>query len=261
MRLLSALLTVALTLAVIFAAIYWVAPIALSFYAARKALPIARVVPTDLRDLTASQSAGTKLSYFGYEFEVPWTDLDESKTKLYPENRPDKNRVVLTFHCGLRLQMTALPEHEFANEFTGEDFKMSPQKVEAVFGRGTSKSDYQFVKNVYEFTPDRMHYWSLSPGVHYREDIVLMIKSIMPTRAANSGIFRIQNQSCKGFQQGNPGVRQNSFVVDLYSDDGGVDFIFDVAHYNNPIGLTQPEINRVVQSLHKISPSSPLAQR
>jgi hypothetical protein len=196
------------------------------------------------------------LSYFDYEFEVPWTDLDDSKTKLYPENNPDKNRVVLTFHSGLRLQMTVVPAHEFADEFTKEDFKMSPQKFEAVFGRGTSKSDYQFVKNVYEFTPARMHYWSLSPGVHYREDVVLMIKSIMPAKAAESGIFRIQNQSYKGFQQGNPEVRQNSFLVDLYSDDGGVEFILMQRSSPNPTFVTQPEINRIIQSLHKAPPES-----
>jgi len=37
-----------------------------------------------LKDTSVSEAPGTKLSYFGYEFEVPWSDLDESQTKLYP---------------------------------------------------------------------------------------------------------------------------------------------------------------------------------
>ena len=76
--------TVALTVTIIFVGVSWVALVALSFYAARKVPPVARVVPTDLKDTSVSEAPGTKLSYFGYEFEVPWSDLDESQTKLYP---------------------------------------------------------------------------------------------------------------------------------------------------------------------------------
>jgi hypothetical protein len=76
--------TIVVTLAVIFACAYWIAPIALSFYAARTALPVARIVPTELKDHSVSQSPGTKLTYLGYEFEVPWNDLDETKTGCIP---------------------------------------------------------------------------------------------------------------------------------------------------------------------------------
>jgi len=35
-----------------------------------------------LKDLSTSTAPGRKLSYFGYEFDVPWDDLDEQKTRL-----------------------------------------------------------------------------------------------------------------------------------------------------------------------------------
>src|SRR5579863_9482415 len=114
MRLLRHLATSVVTLAVILAGIYWIAPIGLSFYAARKALPVARIVPTELKDHSVSQAPGTKLSYLGYEFEVPWNDLDEAKTVLYPKDKPQKTRVVLAFQSGLRLMVTAVPPREFA---------------------------------------------------------------------------------------------------------------------------------------------------
>jgi hypothetical protein len=244
------LITIVVTLAVIFVGVYWVAPVALSFYAARKALPVAKVVPADLKDKSVSEAPGTKLSYFSYEFEVPWTDLDESKTALYPKDKPEKTRAVLTFHSGLRLMVSFAPPREFANQFA-TDFKMPPESFEAVFGRGTAKSDYDFVKNVYEFTPSKMHYWSLSSGVHVREMIVLLIKSIMPSKPAETGIFNIQNGSYRGFQQGNSQIRQDKLLVDLFSDDGGVEFIFFQKDYHCSTGVTQPEINRIIQTLHK----------
>lgn len=256
MRLLRRILTtIVVTLGAIFVAVNWIGPVALSFYAARKVPPVANVVPVDLKDHSVSVAKGMTLSYFGYEFEVPWSDLDESKTILYPKDKPEKTRVVLTFRSGLRLMLTAVPAREFAGEFA-TDFKMPAQKFEAVFGRGAATSDYTFVRNVYEFTPARMHYWALSSGVHYREQMVLMIKSIMLVKEADTGIFCVQNQEYKGFQQGDPKVRQDKLVLDLYSDDNHPEVIFLQKDYHDSAGVTQPEINRIVQSLHRAAPST-----
>jgi len=249
------LITVVIAGAVILTGIYWAGPIVLSFYAARKVPPVARVVPMELKDHTISQNGGMRLSYLGYDFEVPWSDLDEAKTTLYPKDKSEKTRVVLAFRSGLRLVVTAVPAREFANEFTKEDFRMPAQKFEAVFGHGAATSDYTFVRNVYEFTPAKMHYWSLSAGVHYREQVVLIVKSIMPVRAAETGIFYVQNQNYKGFQQGDPAVRKGDLVLDLYSGDNHCEIIFLQKDYHDIAGVTQPEINRIIQSLHRTADS------
>ncbi len=134
---------------------------------------------------------------------------------------------------------------------------MDHQKFEAVFGRGTATSDYEFVRSVYDFTPDKMHYWSLTNAVHYREEVVLMMKSIIPSGPAETGIFNVENHEYKGFQQGDPRVRQDRVLVSLYSDNGGVEFIFRQKKYRNPSGVTQPEINRIVQSFRRTATAQP----
>jgi hypothetical protein len=244
------LITVVVALAVVFVGVYWIAPVALSFYAAKKAPPIARIVPTELKDKSTSQVPGTELSYFGYQFEVPWCDLDDTQTKLFPKDKPTKNKVDLHFSSGLRLVFTALPSREFANGLP-ENFKVSPQAIESVFGRDTMKSDYSFLKAVYEFTPDRMHHWAFSQRGLNRDEFLLIIKSIVPVKAAETGIFNIENQSYKGFQQGNPQVRQDGIIVNLYSDEGGVEMIVLQKDYKSSTGVTQREINRIIQSLRK----------
>jgi len=246
------LFTILITFGFVFLCVRWVGPVALSFYAARKALPVTRIVPTNLDDQSVSESPGATLARFGYEFEIPWTDLDESKTKLYPENKPTKTMGVLTFHSGLRLIIVSIPPREMVQEFTKGDFHMSPGQVDALFGPGASTSDYVFMKNLYEFTPAKMHFWSLSPGVHFSEQMVLMIKSIVPAKAAETGIFNLQNQIYKGFQQGSPRARPESLLLDLYSDDGGVEIRFVQKDYHNSGGVTQAEINRIVQTVHKV---------
>jgi hypothetical protein len=155
MRLLRRILTTAaITLGVIALGAFWVAPVALSFDAARTATPDARVVPTDLKDLSVSQVPGTKVSYVGYEFEIPWTDLDETRTRSVPKDNP--YMVGLVFRSGLHLIVSASPPRMLPSEFA-RDWKVSPQKLELVFGHGAAQSDYSFLENLYEFTPDKMH--------------------------------------------------------------------------------------------------------
>jgi hypothetical protein len=261
MRLLRRILvTAVLTVVVIFTVVRWAADLALTFYAAKKVPGVAKVVPTELTDDTVSPAHGTKLSYLGYDFEIPWTDLDESKTELYPKDKPDKTAVVLTFRSGLRLRVTAFTPGEWATLFA-TDFKLSPQQFEQFVGHEGAKSDYVFLRNLYEFTPDKMHYWAWSSSTHAHDAMVLMLKSIAPAKAAETGIFNVQKGSFRGFQQGSPAARPDQLLVTLYSDDGNVEFTLWQKGYKNPAGITQPEMNRIVQSVHKLRLSEVVAVR
>jgi hypothetical protein len=160
-----------------------------------------------------SQAPGPKLSYLGYEFEVPWNDLDDSKTQLFPKDKPEKNRVILNFHSGLVVMATKCPPREMADEFLRGDFKMSPAAFAAVFGPEAAGSDYEFMKRVFEFSPDRMHHWALGPPLHAREQVLLLTKTMVPSKSAETGIFNVHNATYRGFQQGNPDAREDTIVL------------------------------------------------
>jgi hypothetical protein len=118
------------------------------------------------------------------------------------------------------------------------------------------KSDFPSSRR-FEFTPDKMNHWVFSPQGLNRDEILLLIKSIALPKAAETGIFNLRTQTYRGFQQGNPQVRQNEIFVDLHSDEGSVEMIFFQKDYRNFPGVTQAEINRVVQSLHKANAETP----
>jgi hypothetical protein len=158
--------------------------------------------------------------------------------------------VQLRFHSGLRLLVSATPPREWAKVLSSA-FAVPPQVAESAFGYETLKSDYSFVKALYEFTPENMNHWIASQNALDRDQFILMVKSSALPKSAETGIFTIKNEHSKGFQQGNPRVRQDEIVVDLYSDDGNVEMIFFQADYQNFAGVTQSEINRIVQSLQR----------
>jgi len=262
MRLLRRILiTTAIALGMIAFGVYWVAPVVLSFQAARKAPPVARVVPADLRDLSVSQTSGTKLSYVGYEFEIPWNDLDESQTRQSPKDNP--NMVALKFRSGRSLLVTTSPPRALLDNFARQ-YKLSPTDLESLVGRHASESDYDFLRALYGFTPDKMHYWTVSPALHYREQFLLLLKSIVLFKSAENGIFSIQSGPYRGFQQGDPN-RPGRILVQLFSDSGNIEFFLGGKDMQSPTGLTQPEVNRIVQSFHRIqqgqSAAPPVAQR
>ncbi len=254
MRLLRRILiTAAITVAVIGLGVYWIAPVALSFNAARTATTVERVAPADLKDFSISDASGRKFSYFGYEFEIPRNDLDESHITLVPKDNP--YMVGLIFRSGLVVLVSASPPRVFPFGFA-HGFKPPPQNIEQglerVFGHQAMQSDYEFVKNLYQFTPDKMHFWALSPSVHYREQMVLLLKgTVASPGSAETGIFNVGSRDYRGFQLGDPKAHARRVAVHLYSDEGSIEFTFGIKDPNSPAAITQPEINRVVQSLHK----------
>ena len=246
------MVVVGVTLAVIAFGLYWAGPVALSIWTARKLPDRARLVPVNLKDPSISEAAGSRLSYFDHEFELPWSDIDGSRTHL----DPNLNRVDLKLRSGLQVSATVLPGKDVINGIAS-GVQLSPQLFDAFvtseFGTDANRSDYEFLTRLYDFTPEKMNRWALSPSTHYREAMLLTIKSmaLLPW-AADSGVFKVCNADYKGFQQGNPQTRPTGIVVSLYSDDGGIEFVFNQKNYDYPAGVSQAEINRVIQSVRKM---------
>jgi|SRR5579872_181893 len=247
------LVTFAAVLTIAFIGIYWVTPVAMSFYSSSKAIPVTRVLPADLKDNSISQAEGTKLSFLGYDFEVPWSDLEESKTELFPKDKPDKTMGRFHFRSGLQLLVFTGPPHSFYDQFT-QEIKMVPAGFVAAFGSGATTSDYEFMKRVFEFSPNKVPHWTATPATQSRVTVLLLAKSIIPTKCAQTGIFNLHNAAYEGFQQGNTSAPQTSkdgLFLSLYSSDGGIEIMISEKDYKASGGVTQPEINRIVQSLHR----------
>ena len=220
---------------IFFAAQYFVVP-AVVLYFARRAPAVTRVVPTDLKDSSVSEAPGTKLSYLGYEFEVPWSDLDESQSQVL-RSEPDRQTAWICFRSGLKLFITARPPHK-------------------------EYPEYSLLKQIYAITPDQIHYWTLFKGGHYRDARMLLAKSAFlqyvglgtKPNPAETGIFDVQGEGFKGFQYGDPQELQPTLELRLFSDDRIVEVLILQKDYDR-FGVTQPEINRIVQSLRRATPS------
>jgi hypothetical protein len=203
--------------------------------------PIVKSTPRDLPDLTVSSKSGQKLSYFGYEFEVPW-EVDEAKTK-----QTGKMQLV-AFRSGNALLFSRMAPKEFVDTF----LKTDPQGLRRLYEEDALASDYSLHRLILEATPASVGLLTPRKEAAGRA-MLLVFKGIMVPRGGESGIFRVRTKDFQGFQYGDPQQRPKSVDVEIFADDGGLAFIFTQQEKGAVPAITQAEINGTIQSLRKVA--------
>jgi hypothetical protein len=213
-------------------------------YIGRKS-PVVKRVPIELSDLSVSQATGKRLSYFGYEFEVPWDDIDESKSRII-----GGNKAIIAFRSGNVLSVLSGSPREFVNLVLSSG-KMDSDTFRQIYGDEALKSDYALHRIMLETTPAK-----ITPFISNRKAVsgtmLLVMKAICAPRGADSAIFAVTAADFHGFQYGRPQVPQVGFSVELFGDNGSLDFIFG-QKMDGPTVISQADINRILQTLHKVS--------
>ncbi|HEV3253084.1 MAG TPA: hypothetical protein VG033_01670 [Candidatus Acidoferrales bacterium] len=211
-------------------------------YSYRKTPDVSKI-PVALTDLSISGVPHRKVSYFGYEFELPWDDTDEQKDKTIGQIH------VSAFHSGNAFWFSTFPPKAFVNEIM-KTANLDARGFRQVYGDEAFESDYGFMSRMLRVTPE-----GITPFVSRKQAVagqmLLLIKAISMPKA-DSGIFSIGTQEFRGFQYENPQSRPFRITVELYSNDGGVDLMFLQKAGGSAPNISQAEINRVIQSIHKI---------
>jgi hypothetical protein len=210
---------------------------------ARK-LPFVKRTPVPLSDLSVSHAAGTTLSYFGYEFEVPWTDIDTEKTKIV-----GGNKAIIAFRSGNVLSVWSGQPHEFMN-YLLEEGKIDKDTFRKIYGDEALQSDYNFKRLILETTPDKLTFFS-DRRTAVSQGVLLMVKAICVGGDPNSGIFAVQGKEFKGFQYGLPQNPPKKLSVELFLADGHLDLIFGQKKSGATV-ISQADVNRIVQTIHKV---------
>src|SRR5712692_2855972 len=74
-------------------------------------MPVVKTTPIELTDKSISRAAIRKLTYFGYEFEVPW-DVDEKRTRLVGKVQ------LIALRSGNAILFSRMPPGEFVKTFS-----------------------------------------------------------------------------------------------------------------------------------------------
>jgi hypothetical protein len=213
---------------------------------AARRLPFLNRTPVPLTNLSISPEPGMKLSYFGYEFEIPWADIDNEKIRIV-----GGNKVIIPFHSGNAFMMWSAPPHEFVNNVV-EKMKIDRESFQKIYGAEALQSDYSFMRLVLDTTPSKITVSSTRERDASQETL-LMLKGMCLSlyRDPESGIFDVTGREFNGFQYGSPQNPSGRVNVELFPDGGHLDLFFSEKK-DGGTPITQADINRVVQTIHKV---------
>jgi hypothetical protein len=200
-------------------------------------------VPVRLADTSISESSGRRLSYLGCEFEVPWNDLDEQKTRRIRDSQ------LIAFHSGKGIVLMRFAANERVGAFPESFQKLDTEtlrKLRLLYGQEALRSDYGFTRAVLETTPGTISIFS-SRREAVRSMMLSFFKPFL-SRDAETGIYLIRTKNFEGFQYGNPQARPSEIVDELFSSDTRFEFTFPCKGAGRSHCPSQAEINRVIQS-------------
>src|SRR5271155_638193 len=199
-RVLAAFVRVAILIAIVVVLINLVGPPIAIFATARwmgRKAPEVNVAPQPLADYSVSDAPGTVLSYFGFEFEVPWNA--SFKQKGYGKggivSLEFESGQVLTFH--VRGNQDGL-----LNEIV-QDKSLKMENLRPVFGDLINRSAYDQYDALLNTTPSSIR--SFGPRADaIRGATLLTIKAIAFAPGLESGAFSFELPDKRGFQIGDP---------------------------------------------------------
>jgi hypothetical protein len=194
--------------------------------------------------LSISRSPGRKLSYFGYEFEVPWNDVNEAKSGLIP----DTNKAMIVFQSGNSLSVWHGSPRAFLNQVLSND-KIDQNNLRRIVGDEALQSDYALYRTILQVTPDKMTPFQ-SQRDAANQALLLLVKGFCMPPGAESGVFAVSAGEFSGFQFGRPQNQSGEVSVRLFSATSSLNFIF-VHTSGAPTVVSQPDINRILQTLRK----------
>jgi hypothetical protein len=214
---------------------------------ARK-VPALKVAPLKLADYSVSNSSGTTLSNFGYEFDVPWNANFKQKV--------GKGLVEVQFESGQNV-IFIVPENQsglLTEIVEGHSLNMGDLRL--VFGDLMKRSAYEQYGVLLNTTPESIQAFGLRAEA-VRGVTLLTIKAIAFGPGLESGAFSFDLPGKRGFQIGDP---QKSRRVDLeVFDTAGHHIEISFGSTRGNIRFSQPELNRILTSLHAASVPSHLA--
>jgi len=198
--------------------------------------------PVPLPDLSVSPVPHKKILWMGYQIELPWDDVDVEKD--FPQLRV--HDVHFRSGNGVAFSVKDLLR-DAVNQLQGKAKEQTAKLLGQV-------DTYALHLEIVEITPYQITPF-LSRDELGRDVFLLGMKQLLPK--SDSGILEFQTPDFRGFQFEGKQTRPTEIVDELYAPDASIEIHFSERGPGLAPALTQPEINRVLQSIHKVSATGP----
>lgn len=211
----------------------------------KKPVLVARPIP--LQQTAVAEAKGAHLSYFGYEFETPWAELETSGTwKSFARAVFRSGQIVVLNVPTKQLSMIKTVDWWFAAR--GVTWATA-------FGANFPRSNYAIYEAAMNLTPDQISVF----GPRQRAAAGVMLLEVAKSAYAlpgDTGIYSFSSKYLRGFQFGDPDRARSIRVIAFDSEDRQLGIIL-TTRPESSVRISQVEINRVIQTLRPTSFAAP----
>ncbi len=213
-----------------------------AWYEARemgKSQPCLLLIPRPLADESTDEAPGSRQLFFGYEFEVPWSNPEVKAFHHLASFSQDGYGLIF---------WNPADRHNLISEAIKSGKHPNMQDALAVsVGNEAARSDYDFLSHTLNVTPQKITPTESSREANWRLTL-LRIKSVN-CLAKVSAFFSFQSKSLRCIQIGEPSLDRVIEVRCFDAADQEFNFHFS-AKQDSGAPLTQRQINRVILTLH-----------
>jgi hypothetical protein len=225
------------------------------FFAARweaKKIPAVKVTAQPLTDYSVSDAPGTQLSYLSYSFEVPWNASFKTKGS---QKEPTKGGIMqVKFDSGQSLLLIVPANQNGLLTELVQDQSSHMENLRLIFGNLMNLSPYDQYSALLSTSPSTIRAFGPRPEA-VRGVTLLTIKAIALPASLETGAFSFQLPDKRGFQIGDP-RKSRSIELEVFDMNGHyLEFICETTTRDG-IRVTQPELNRILKTLHTVSSDS-----
>jgi hypothetical protein len=206
-----------------------------------RAKPEFWIVPKPLADVSIEQTAGRNFTFYGYQFEVPWTAVKREKHL--------KNIELVYFSNGFVLMLRDPAQSVNQLKLLTRNGTENEGSLKKLFGEEAARSNYAMRSKILNLTPRDLHL-SLSRQKMVSSSVLLMLKPTW-TGTLQGGLYSFQTEWLRGFQLGDP-TRDKTVTIDAFdAHDHEIELSVGRAQGASQ-DVTQPELNRIIYSLRPI---------
>jgi hypothetical protein len=215
---------------------------------ARK-VPAVTTATQALADYSVSSLPGMTISYFGYEFEVPWNTSFKQKAL-------GKGLVQLQFDSGQNVTFIVPANQSGLLTEIVQDPSLKMRDLQLIFGDLMNRSAYDQYGALLNTTPRSVR--AFGPRTEAVRGVTLLtLKAITFGPGLETGAFAFDLPGKRGFQIGDP---NKSKRVDLeIFDSTGHHIEILCGATNGNVRFSQPELNRILTSLRSTAASATVA--
>jgi hypothetical protein len=198
------------------------------------------VVPQPLPTTPAETSLGKSFSYFGYEFESPWTEVVFERTT--------QSVAVLNFSSGQGIAVFDWPQGPL-QMLKGETAEQAAA-LQTVLGAEATRSNYAFLSSILTVTPGDLRVFS-SRHKMVANSGLLSMKQIEISKVKGR-VYSFETDAIRGFQKGDP-LQDVTVTIEAFdAQDHKIELLIGAKPDASP-KLTQADINRILYSFRPIT--------